>query len=140
MALRLDSSTMRVNSCLKSYHRFLSFNSLSDFLGNLDERVSLVNITMRVTVRLRYYVCSHGRHSQLTARDGCKSSRRPIQHVSSHEVPITSGSLLDITLLASSSHFLVVGDSKLRYVGLNASLEVVPQKGHDRQELRQHPS
>ena len=47
---------MRVDSGFEGYHWSASFDSFPDFLGNLDERVLLTNITMSVTVYLRYYI------------------------------------------------------------------------------------
>ena len=56
---------MRVDSSLEGYYRFLSLDGLSDFLGDLDERVALTHITMSVTVILKYYVSSHRKDPRL---------------------------------------------------------------------------
>ena len=86
MILHLDSSTVRVDSSLESYHRLLDFDGFSDFFGNLDESVLFTNNTVSMTVGLQYYTCFHKRNPRTIPRDGRKDSRRPMQDISSHEL------------------------------------------------------
>ena len=80
---------MRVDSSLEGYHRFPGFDSLSDFFGNLNERVPLTDITVSVTVNLRYYIPSHRRNPRLTTQDRRKGSQCPMRYISSHEMQIS---------------------------------------------------
>ena len=65
--LRLDLSTMRIDSSLKSYHRFLIFDGLSDFFRNFKERILFSDTAMSVTMRFKSYLSSHITKSRLTA-------------------------------------------------------------------------
>ena len=58
---------MRVDSSLEGYHRLLGLDGLSNFLGNLYERVALTHVTMSVTVILKDYVSSHRRDPRLAS-------------------------------------------------------------------------
>ena len=57
--LHLDLSTVRVDSSLESYHRFLGFDGFSDFFGDLDESVLFTNSTVSMTASLKIYAYSH---------------------------------------------------------------------------------
>ena len=72
MALDLDLSTVRVDGSLESYHRFLIFDGVSDFLRHLDERVLWMNITI---IR-----------PQGNSSDRWEDSRHPMQGILSHQV------------------------------------------------------